>query len=57
MLDKTMDIAKLSQLSTLIRYVKEGEIQEKFLGFTDVRNNHSAVVLSEHVFKILSDFV
>lgn len=56
MLDETTDVAKLSQLSTVIRYVKEGEIQERFLGFTDVSSDRSAVALSEHVFKILSDF-
>ncbi|KAJ4441396.1 hypothetical protein ANN_11251 [Periplaneta americana] len=56
MLDETTDVAKLSQFSTVIRYVKEGEIQERFLDFTDVSNNRSAVALSEHVFKILSDF-
>ncbi|KAJ4430264.1 hypothetical protein ANN_22476 [Periplaneta americana] len=56
MLDEITDIAKLSQFFTVIRYVQEGEIQERFLGFTDVSNNRSIVALSEHVFRILSDF-
>lgn len=56
MLDECTDVGKLSQLSTVIRYVKEGEIEERFLGFTDVSKSRSAAAISEHVFQTLSDF-
>lgn len=56
MLDETTDIAKLSQLSTVIRYVKDGAIHERFIGFTDVSSDRTAIALSEHVFQILSHF-
>ena len=56
MLDESTDIAKLSQLSTVIRYVKDGDICERFLGFTDVSSDRTASALSEHVFHTLSTF-
>ncbi|XP_077301052.1 zinc finger MYM-type protein 1-like [Arctopsyche grandis] len=56
MLDETTDIASQSQLSTVFRYVKDGDIQERFLGFSDVSKNRTASGLSEHVFKLLEEF-
>ncbi|KAJ8887622.1 hypothetical protein PR048_013839 [Dryococelus australis] len=55
--DVTTDVSKKSQLTTLFRYVNsEGAVEECFLGFIDVSCDRSARALSEHVFRILSDF-
>ncbi|XP_077299579.1 zinc finger MYM-type protein 1-like [Arctopsyche grandis] len=55
-LDETSDIANSSRLSTMVRYVKDGDVQERFLGFSDVSDDRSAKGLSEHVFKTLEKF-
>ena len=54
MLDETTNIAKFSQLSTVLRYVKDGKTDERFIGLTDVSSDRTATVISEHVFQILS---
>jgi hypothetical protein len=56
MLDETTDIAKSSQLSTVIRYVKDGNVCERFIGFADVSSDRTATAVSEHVFRILALF-
>ncbi|KAF0715097.1 zinc finger MYM-type protein 1-like [Aphis craccivora] len=50
-LDETSDIINKSQFSTVVRFVdKNGDVQERFLHFTDVSNDRSAVALFEHNF-------
>lgn len=46
MLDETTNIAKLSQFSTVIRYVKDGNLYERFTCFADVGSDRTATVLS-----------
>lgn len=56
-LDETSDIINKSQLSSVVRFVdKNSDIQERFLHFTDVSNDRSAVALFEHVKIILNNF-
>ncbi|KAL4154101.1 hypothetical protein QTP88_001934 [Uroleucon formosanum] len=56
-LDETSDIINKSQLSTVVRFVdKNGDVQERFLHFTDVSNDRFAVALFEHVKIILNNF-
>nr|CAI5849736.1 unnamed protein product [Callosobruchus analis] len=41
-IDETTDISCLSQLSIIFRYVKNGEVVERFLGFYDVSSGRTA---------------
>ncbi|XP_039292929.1 zinc finger MYM-type protein 1-like [Nilaparvata lugens] len=50
MLDETSDVRKKSQLSTILRFVREnGCVEERFIGFTDVSADRSADGLLAHV--------
>ena len=52
-LDETTDITSCSQMSTVLRLVdKHGEVQDRFLFFTDVSKDRSAKAISSHVLKI-----
>lgn len=56
-MDESTDASNRAQLSTVFRYVSpEGEIQERFLRFTDVSTDRSAVSLSKYLFNILQEF-
>ena len=45
-MDETSDIINKSQLSTVLRFVDENnEVQERFLGFTDVSRDRTAAAL------------
>ena len=56
-LDETSDIINKSQLATVLRFVdKNGEIQERFLGFTDVSKDRTALGLFNHVTAFLKDY-
>ncbi|CAH1113642.1 unnamed protein product [Psylliodes chrysocephalus] len=52
-LDETADVANLSQLSIVVRYVLDGIPQEQFLGFLDVTSEQTADAL----FKIICDII
>lgn len=56
MLDETSDIQCKSQLSTVIRYVKEEKVYERFIGFTDVSADRSASGLFKHFEKIVETY-
>lgn len=56
MLDETTDTRNLSQLSTVIRYCKDGEVKERFLGFEDVSGGRTAEDLLKIVEKTMEDF-
>ena len=46
LLDETSDIINKSQLSTVLCFVdRNGEIQEKFFGFSDVSQDNTALGL------------
>ncbi|XP_077412732.1 zinc finger MYM-type protein 1 [Vanacampus margaritifer] len=56
LLDETTDASNLAQLSTVWRYVtKEGEVEERFVGFSDVRADRTAAVVAEHVFAAVDE--
>lgn len=55
-LDETSDVMKNSQLSTVLRYVYEGEVHERFIGFTDVSSDRTAAGLFCHVVNIVEEF-
>ena len=56
-LDETSDIINKSQLATVLRFVdKNGEIQERFLGFTDVSKDRTALGLLNRVMAFLKDY-
>jgi hypothetical protein len=53
-MDETTDIMSKSQLSTILRYVTNEGVEERFLGFVDVSHDRSAKCLAEHVFRLLN---
>ena len=55
-LDETSDIMLKSQLSTVLRYVYDGQVHERFIGFSDVSNDRTADGLFRHVVQIVEDF-
>jgi hypothetical protein len=57
LLDKTTDIARKSQLSTMVRYVTNNRTAEgQFLGFNNVCGDRSAKAIAEQVFKCLDEY-
>ena len=52
--DETTDVATSSQLSLIVRLVKEGEILERFLGFIDLQGNKTAQAICTHILQVLS---
>jgi hypothetical protein len=54
MLDKTSDIQMVSQLATVLTYIYDGAIQERSVGFTDVRADRSSDALFSHGQNVLS---
>lgn len=55
-MDETSDVSNKSQLSTMIRYVsRPGNIEERFLFFSDVSSDRNANALSQHVIKVIND--
>lgn len=55
-LDETTDVANISQLSKVVRYVtKKGEIKERFLGFLNVTTQRTALALYNIVESIVDD--
>lgn len=55
--DKTTDITKKSQLTTVFRYVNDKGVQERFIGFSDVSADRSAKSLADHFFSILPEYI
>ncbi|CAH1110801.1 unnamed protein product [Psylliodes chrysocephalus] len=53
-LDETTDVANLSQLSIVVRYVLDRIPQEQFLGFLDVTSERTANALFKNVCDIIS---
>jgi hypothetical protein len=56
MIDETPDISRREQLTTILRYVSNNSVEERFLGYVDVSSERTAIVLSSHVFSILEKF-
>jgi hypothetical protein len=50
-IDETTDISCQAQLSIVIRYALNGEVFERFLGFTDVSRSHKA----EYIFNVVQE--
>lgn len=48
-----MDIMSKSQLSTILRYVTNEGVEERFLGFVDVSHDRSVKCLAEHFLRLL----
>ena len=55
-LDETSDITTKSQLTTVLRYIIEGKICERFIGFTDVSADRTANGLFKHVEQVVNEF-
>ena len=55
-LDETSDVNTKSQLSTVIRYVHQGKVYDRFLGFTDVSADRTAAGLMGHVEKVVETY-
>lgn len=55
-LDETSDVMSKSQLSSVLRYVHDGEVHERFVGFSDVSDDRTADGLFRHVVKIVEEF-
>ena len=53
-LDETSDVMIRSQLTTVLRYIIDGNVCERFIGFTDVSANRTADGLFKHLFDRLS---
>lgn len=56
MLDEMSDIESKSQLSTVLRFVKDGLVHERFLGFTDISKDKTAKGVFQHVEKIITQY-
>lgn len=58
MLDETSDIKSRSQLSTVLRYVHEGNncIKERFIKFNDVSAHRTADGLLSHVKNVVHEY-
>ncbi|KAJ4432754.1 hypothetical protein ANN_21392 [Periplaneta americana] len=56
MVDETSDVANKAQFSIVLRYVHEGEIKERFLGFCDISNDKHSQAIAELIRHFLSEF-
>ena len=56
MLDEASDTETVSQLCTVLRYVHEGKIEERFVGFTDVSTNRCFDGLFNHAQSVIFKF-
>ena len=56
MLDETPDVMSKSQLSTVLRYVKEGDLLERFVGFTDINSEWSVRELFHYITNVVKEF-
>lgn len=54
-MDETTDMSK-SQLSTILRYMTNEGVEERFLGYVDISHDRSAHCLAEHVFRLLHEY-
>ncbi|XP_076330811.1 zinc finger MYM-type protein 1-like [Tachypleus tridentatus] len=55
-LDETSDVMSKSQLSTVLRFVCNGKVFERFIGFSDVSADRTADGLFSHVVDIAKEF-
>lgn len=54
-MDETVDVST-SRLSTILRYMTNEGVQERFLGFIDIGQDQTADCLVQHVFHILQEY-
>ena len=54
-LHETSDVAAKSQMSTVLRFVRNGSVFERFMGFSDVSGDRTAEGLLKHVVNILAE--
>ena len=55
-LDETSDITIKSQLTAVLRYIIDGKICKRFIGFTDVSADRTANGLFKHVKQVVNEF-
>ncbi|XP_071535018.1 zinc finger MYM-type protein 1-like [Panulirus ornatus] len=55
-LEETSDVMSKSQISTVLRFVHEGKIQERFIGCTDVSADRTSEGLFSHVVNTVQEF-
>lgn len=56
MLDESSDVHCRSQLSTVLRYVKDGVPYERFVGFVDVSSDRTSDGLFTHVTAVVEEY-
>jgi hypothetical protein len=56
MLDETCDIQTVSQLAIVLRYIHDGKIQARSIGFTDISADRSSDGLFSHEQNVVSEF-
>jgi hypothetical protein len=55
--DEATDISMKAQVSSVLRYVsKNGDVEERFLHFTDFSRDRTADALFQHAKQVLDDF-
>lgn len=55
--DETSDCSNQSQLSTVLRYVDStANVQERFIGFTNVSSDKTAAALFQHVEGVIAEY-
>lgn len=55
-LNEHSDIDMKSQLSTVLRYVKNGKVCERFIGFTNINEYKTAAVIQKHISTIITGY-
>ena len=56
--DETTDISSISQMSIIVHFCKKnGEVTERFLGFTDVSENKTSEILSQTILDTLQNII
>jgi hypothetical protein len=53
MSDEASEAERVSQLSTVLRYVDEGKFEERFVGYTDVSTNKCSDGLFNHAQSVI----
>lgn len=56
LLDETSDIQIVSLLATVLRHIRDSQIQERLVGFTDVTSFRNSVDLFCHIQNVVSEF-
>ncbi|XP_039286744.1 zinc finger MYM-type protein 1-like [Nilaparvata lugens] len=56
LVDETTDVSNKAQFSIVFRYVNDGQVKERFLGFTDISIDKHDSAISMHILEFLNKF-